>query len=427
MFCRAKNNKPQASIIPRSEHSISRRNISANALKVLYRLLDAGFSAYLVGGGVRDLLLDRSPKDFDIATDARPEQIKQLFRNCLLIGRRFRLAHIRFGRETIEVATFRSAETKRANINRHTAEHGMLLRDNVYGTLEEDAWRRDFTINALYYNIADFTVIDYCNGMADLKQKTLRIIGDPEQRFREDPVRLLRTIRFAGKLGFDIHPTTATPILTLAPLLAHVPSARLFDEVLKLFHSGEAIATFQLLRDYGLFTQLFPQTALCLEKSPRAELAEALLHAACENTDARISADKTVSPAFLFAALLWYCQQDRYLQLLNEGYVPQLARDVATREILKQQTRVISIPRRFTTAVHEIWELQRRLEQRHRRHIFSLLAHPRFRAAYDFLVLRANAEESLQACATWWTTLQNADDTTRQHLLEELKSPRRKH
>lgn len=418
--------QPEPVVIPRHEHNISRSAISPNALKVLYRLKDAGFSAYLVGGGVRDLLLERAPKDFDIATNAHPEQIKKLFRNCLLIGRRFRLAHIRFGRETIEVATFRSSQTSKKSKHLYSAEHGMLLRDNVYGTLVEDAWRRDFTVNALYYNIADFSVIDYCGGIADLKHRTLRIIGDARERFREDPVRLLRTIRFAGKLGFQIHPDTEAPITELAALLQHVPAARLFDEVLKLFHSGEALTTFQFLRHYHLFTQLFPQTAACLKKTKYATHAEHLLKTACENTDTRIRAHKTVSPAFLFAALLWYPRANLIEQYEAEGLPAQIARDAAEQEVLKQQIQQISIPRRFTQVVREIWGLQQRLQHCHRKHVLNILAHPRFRAGYDFLLLRASAGEALQKIADWWTLFQDTDTETRQMMIEKLPKPRRR-
>jgi poly(A) polymerase len=427
LFGRSKQQYPEPIIIPRTEHCISRANISPNALKVLYRLSEAGFSAYLVGGGVRDLLLGHIPKDFDIATDARPEQIKKLFRNCLLIGRRFRLAHVRFGREIVEVATFRAAETHKKSKHRHKAEHGMLMRDNVYGSLEEDAWRRDFTVNALYYNIADFSVVDYCNGMQDLQQKTLRIIGDPAQRFREDPVRLLRTIRFAGKLGLTIHPDTEILIIKLAPLLQHVPPARLFEEVLKLFHGGKALVTFDLLRHYQLFQPLFPQTANCFTQSPYAAQAETLLRAACANTDTRILSHKTVSPAFLFASLLWYCRIELAEQFMAQEEPLPVAIDRASYEILREQAKHLSVPRRFTQMVREIWDLQRYLEQRQVKYIWRLLEHPRFRAAYDFLILRTEAGEPLNELVEWWTTFQDSDSPQRQAMLEALpKKPKRK-
>ncbi|HEB98384.1 MAG TPA: polynucleotide adenylyltransferase PcnB, partial [Thiotrichales bacterium] len=250
----------QPVIIPRAEHGISRSNISPNALKVLYRLRSAGYRACLVGGGVRDLLLGREPKDFDVATDARPEEVRKLFRNCRLVGRRFRLAHVVFGREVIEVATFRGRHDAAEEGETATSEEGRILRDNVYGTIEEDAWRRDFTVNALYYDIEDFSVRDYVGGMEDLRAGVLRLIGDPEARYREDPVRMLRAVRFAVKLGFRIEPATEAPIESLAHLLFEIPPARLFEEVLKLFQGGMALETFEMLRHYDLFGKLFPLT-----------------------------------------------------------------------------------------------------------------------------------------------------------------------
>jgi poly(A) polymerase len=412
-------------IIPRSQHAISRKGINPNALKVLYRLKEAGFSAYLVGGGVRDLLLNLHPKDFDIATNARPEQIKKLFRNCLLIGRRFRLAHIRFGREVIEVATFRARETGKASQHRHTAEHGMLLRDNVYGTLEEDAWRRDFTINALYYNIADFSVVDYCGGMADLQHKVLRMIGDPIKRYQEDPVRLLRVIRFAGKLGFTIAAETANPIISLASLLQHVPPARLFDEAVKLFHNRAASTIFESLCHYGLFDQLFPQTAHCL-KSQQATQAQQLIKLTCENTERRIQEEKTISPAFLLASILWYPCAARRQTLQQEGHSLAIAQDKATHDILQIQSKRITIPRRFTLAIREIWALQSRLERQLARQIDVIATHPRFRAAYDLLVLRAEAGEPLQKSVDWWAEYQTAEAGQKEKMIQALPKPRRK-
>ncbi|MGH8513167.1 MAG: polynucleotide adenylyltransferase PcnB, partial [Gammaproteobacteria bacterium] len=290
-------------IIPRSGHIISRANIDERALKVLYRLKNAGFQAFLVGGSVRDLLLGREPKDFDVATDALPEQVRELFRNCRLIGRRFRLAHVHFGRDIIEVATFRGADAAEED-GRVLTEDGRILRDNVYGNIDNDAWRRDFTVNALYYNIEDFSVVDYVGGMDDIKAGQIRVVGNTQQRFREDPVRMLRAVRFAVKLGFSIHPQTATPIFELAPLLSEIPPARLFEEILKLFLGGCAVQTFEQLRHYGLFGQLFPQVEACLSEEeggfPHMFLARAL-----QNTDRRIAEGKPVTPAFLISALLW--------------------------------------------------------------------------------------------------------------------------
>lgn len=293
-------------VITREEHNISRKQISDNALKVLYRLNGAGFDAFLVGGGVRDLLLGQKPKDFDIATNATPEQIKQLFRNCRLIGRRFRLAHIMFGRDIIEVATFRGhhQEQKNKSISQQSKE-GMLLRDNVYGTIDEDAERRDFTINSMYYNIADYSIHDYARGIEDLEDRLIRLIGDPETRYREDPVRMLRAVRFAVKLDFDIEEDTAAPIEHMAPLLGDIPSARLFEESLKLLQSGHGLETYHLLREYNLFQQLFPTIAAHFTEDYSSH-TEQMLDLVLDSTDMRIEDGKRINPAFMFAAMLWY-------------------------------------------------------------------------------------------------------------------------
>ncbi|MGB5591837.1 MAG: polynucleotide adenylyltransferase PcnB, partial [Gammaproteobacteria bacterium] len=248
-------------MVPRPDHNVSRSQISKNALRVLYRLKDAGYKAFLVGGGVRDLLLGREPKDFDIVTDALPDQVRSLFRNSRLIGRRFRLAHVHFGREIIEVATFRAAQDADVeDLDRQTDSGGRILRDNVYGDIDEDVWRRDFTCNALYYNIADFSIWDYAGGVQDIEAGTMRLLGEPEARYREDPVRMLRAVRFAAKLGFRIDPASEAPLLELGELLAEVPAARLFDESIKLFLSGHAVQSYELLRRYNLFQHLFPAT-----------------------------------------------------------------------------------------------------------------------------------------------------------------------
>ncbi len=403
-------------IIPRSEHTISRADINPNALKVLYGLHEAGYSAYLVGGGVRDLLLNGHPKDFDVATDAHPEQIKPLFRRCLLIGRRFRLAHVYFGRDIVEVATFRADHGH--SKKKKPPTDSILLKDNVYGTLEDDVWRRDFTINALYYNIADFSIVDYCGAMSDLKQKLVRMIGDPNQRYHEDPVRLLRAVRFAGKLGFEIEPKTAEPITKLAPLLQHVPPARLFDEILKLFHSGKAEATLELMQRYHLLQYLFPQTVAALQTN--APAAETLLKATCHTTDIRINQGMHVSPAFLFASLLWHPMLVRLQHLQTENLPPNLVWHKACHAALAAQIKVISIPRRYSSAVREIWDLQPRLEKPNAKYVHAMLNHPRFRAAFDFLVLRAGSGENIGDAADWWTKFQTANEAQRHELLAEL-------
>jgi len=392
-----------ATVIPRSEHCISRANISEGALKVLYRLKNAGHEAYLVGGGVRDLLLGREPKDFDVATGARPEEVRRLFRNCRLIGRRFRLAHVRYGNEIVEVATFRGRGEPREG--ERVLVEGRLLRDNVYGTLEEDAWRRDFTVNALYYDIRDFSVVDFTGGMADLRAGVMRLIGDPEVSYHEDPVRILRAVRFAAKLGFRIHPETEAPIRTLGHLLAEVPPARLYEEVLKLFLGGYAAETFELLRHYDVFRHLFPETDACLAEEdqgfPRLLLARAL-----ENTDARIDEGKPVTPAFLFAALLWEPVRRQAAFYREEGLGEQAAMEHAGREVIARQAAHVAFPRRFSAVTHEIWSLQPRLARRRGKRALELLAHPRFRAAYDFLVLREQAGEDVGGLVQWWREAQ---------------------
>jgi poly(A) polymerase len=298
-------------VVPRAEHSVSRSAISPSALKVLYRLKDAGYQAFLVGGAVRDLLLGRNPKDFDIATNAHPEQVRELFRNCRLIGRRFHLAHVRFGQEIIEVATFRAAHTLVDEDNsvdedsrRVLDNHGRILRDNLYGSIDEDVWRRDFTANALYYNIADFSIWDYTGGVADANARLLKLIGDPETRYREDPVRMLRAVRFAAKLNFNIDEASSRPIAKLAYMLDGVPAARLFDEVTKLFLAGSALRSFELLREYALLAHLFPDLASALSQAADPT-AEKVVQLGLAGTDERVAADKSVTPAFLFAVLLW--------------------------------------------------------------------------------------------------------------------------
>ena len=394
-------------IIPRSAHQISRANISEGALKVLYRLKDGGFDAYLVGGGVRDLLLGRTPKDFDVATDARPEKVKELFRNCRLIGRRFRLAHVRFGREIVEVATFRAGHAQAAQDAGQLSDEGRILRDNVYGSMEEDAYRRDFSINGLYYNIRDFSVIDYMGAMQDLETGVVRIIGDPAVRFREDPVRILRAIRFAAKLDFVLEPQTAASMCEFAPLLKDIPPARLFDEVLKLFLNGAASRTYGLLCEFGVFEYLFPQTA----KYTAEQSGYALLEQALENTDLRLAEDKPVTPGFLFAALLWEPMQRLCARYKAQGASDYDALETAGVDVLTVQSGRVALPRRFAYMAREIWQLQPRFERRRGRRPFGLLSHPRFRAAYDFLLLRAQAGEGVDELATWWTEFQESGAT----------------
>ncbi|MBC3621393.1 polynucleotide adenylyltransferase PcnB [Vibrio metschnikovii] len=410
-------------VITRQEHNISRQLISENALKVLYRLHGAGFDAYLVGGGVRDLLLNHTPKDFDIATNATPEQIRQLFRNCRLIGRRFRLAHIMFGRDVIEVATFRGHHQE---INQHIAaqsEAGMLLRDNVYGTIDEDAERRDFTVNAMYYNIADYSIHDYAGGIEDLDDKLIRLIGDPQTRYREDPVRMLRAIRFAVKLDFDIEEDTAAPIETLAPLLKEIPSARLYEESLKMLQSGHGLETYHLMREYNLFQQLFPQVAEYFTEDYSSQ-TEQMLDLVLDSTDLRIEEGKRINPAFMFAAFLWYPMVTIAEQLMASKALNFYdAVMEASNDILDQVVKSIAIPRRHTTTIREIWQMQLRLPRRNGKRAFRLLELNKFRAGFDFLEMRGEIEGGdVQKLAKWWQTFQNAGRNMRQAMVNDLDS-----
>lgn len=361
----------------------------------------------MVGGGVRDLLLGREPKDFDVATDASPEQVRDVFRNCRLIGRRFRLAHVHFGREIIEVATFRAGQDEQPGDAQQTDE-GMLLRDNVYGTIEQDALRRDFSVNALYYNIADFSIIDYAGGMQDLQDGVLRLLGDPETRYREDPVRMLRAARFSAKLGFRLDPETDAPIAELAPLLGDIPAARLFEETLKLFMGGTAVGSFERLRQFGLFAQLFPDTESSLAQLDQ-EFPLTLVTKGLENTDNRIREEKPVTPAFLFAVLLWEPVRQRSEVLQAKGDAPYQAVMKAASEVVSRQIDRVSLPRRFSTPMQEIWALQARFTNTRGKRPSRLMAHPRFRAAYDFLLLRAAAGEADRELADWWTQYQDGN------------------
>lgn len=433
-------------VFQRQEHGISRKDISENALKVLYRLNKGGYDAYLVGGGVRDLLLHKQPKDFDIATNATPEEIKSLFRNCRLIGRRFRLAHILFGRDVIEVATFRghhsdapvkvevkdkTDEKSKQQISSKSQE-GMLLRDNVYGTIDEDAERRDFTINAMYYSAKDFTVTDYANGVEDLNNRIVRLMGDPETRYREDPVRMLRAVRFAAKLDMTIEEKTAAPIEELAPLLQDIPSARLFEESLKLLQAGQGLATYKLLRQYNLFQQLFPILADHFTEDHSSQTEQMIEHILAA-TDKRIAEDKRVNPAFIYAAMLWYPLTTRAEEIsFASGLAFYDAFMVAANDILDEQVRSIAIPRRHTTTVRDIWQQQIRFSRRSGKRAFKMMEHPKFRAAYDFMEMRSHFEgDDIVELTSWWNEFQNADRPLRGKMVQEVnddggRRPRRR-
>ena len=402
----AAEDRLQPTILPRPDHCVSRQQVWPNALKVLYRLHNSGYQALLVGGSVRDMLLGREPKDYDIATDATPEEVREVFRNCRLIGRRFRLAHVHFKDGIVEVATFRGSGSDPDGEDGDEARtpEGMVLRDNTFGTLEEDAFRRDFTVNALYYNIADFSVVDYVGGVEDLQAGRLRLIGDPESRYCEDPVRMLRAARFAAKLGFVIDPATASPIPGLTHLLEDVPAARLFEEVNKLFLGGTSVATYQLLRRFRLFERLFPETAALLAQEEE-HFPHTFLTRVFEDTDRRVADGMPVTPAFLFAALLWHPLQGERRHLEGEGMNPEDALHKAASRVLRRQTRRVSLPKRFAEGVRDIWALQARMERARGKRVLRLMGNPRFRAAYDFLSLRGRSGEAEPELVAWWKDL----------------------
>lgn len=402
-------------ITTRDKHNISRKNISDNALKVLYRLNKSGYEAYLVGGSVRDLLLGKKPQDFDIATNATPEQVRKLFHNCRLIGRRFRLAHIMFGNDIIEVATFRGHHEQeykkdRNNNDSQQAKSGMLLRDNIFGSIEEDAQRRDFTINSLYYGSTDFILRDYCGGLHDLKQGAIRLIGDPEVRYREDPVRMLRAVRFVAKLNMTISPETGEPIKAMASLLNDIPPARLFEESLKLLQGGYGYKSYLKLCEYKLFQWLFPLISKHFTEYPDSPL-ERILVKVLKNTDYRLNNDKKVNPAFLFATMFWYPLIECAKKLKQKSdFTYHEAFSLAINDILELESRSLAIPKRITIVIKEIWSLQIRLPRRDGSRAYKLMQNPKFRAAYDLLILRAEAEnnQSLQQLSHWWTQFQLA-------------------
>lgn len=423
-------------VITEDEHSIPRKYLDDNAAKVVYRLTDQGYEAYLVGGCIRDLLLKKRPKDFDVATSAHPEEAHELFKRSRLIGRRFKLLHVRFGRDIIEVATFRaghdSADDDADEIQGKQADSGLILRDNVYGSIEDDAARRDFTINALYYCVNKHAIYDYTQGYEDLKKGLIRMIGDPESRYREDPVRMLRAVRFAAKLGFAMEPATEAPIRPLAHLLQNIAAARLFDEVLKLLQSGHGVASLQQLRDYNLLEQILPLTAKTLASQDTQ--AEALIINGLKNTDRRLQQRKSVTPAFLFATLLWHPLVARMeaLQKDNPRMPAMIALNQAANDVLGAQVKRTAIPRRFSTPIREIWELQLRLPKRFGNKAEQLIEHPRFRAAYDLLLLREQSGEALDNLGQWWTEYQSANAEQRQAMTNALnkdkpaRKPRRR-
>ncbi|MCW9032148.1 MAG: polynucleotide adenylyltransferase PcnB [Gammaproteobacteria bacterium] len=402
-------NNSAPKIIHRKEHALSRKDISEHALKVLYRLKKASYEGFLVGGGVRDLLLGLHPKDFDVATNATPEQVRKLFGNCRLIGRRFRLAHVHFGRDIIEVATFRTSHDQAGsdqNSGDGVTKDGMIVRDNVFGSLEDDAWRRDFTVNALYYNIYDFSIVDYTGGLKDIENKNIRIIGDADERLQEDPVRMLRAVRFAAKLNFKIEDSLSASIKANIHLLDGVPTARLFEEVLKLFLHGHALASYELLKEYDLLKHLFRQTADNLDDTGDRFITQALI-----NTDVRIKQNKPIAPAFLYAALLWPAVKAEMDELKYEDLSLLQVYQIAGQNVLENQLKQILIPKRFGIPMREIWTMQARLASRKGKRPLKLLPVPRFRASYDFLLLREQSGETqLKELCEWWTDIQQVSE-----------------
>ncbi|MCK5726221.1 MAG: polynucleotide adenylyltransferase PcnB [Thiotrichaceae bacterium] len=406
-------------------HSITKKDLCPRAIKVLESLNKAGHEAYLVGGAVRDLLLDKTPKDFDIATAAHPEEVKRTFRNSRLIGRRFRLAHVYFGREYLEVATFRAPHDAGSENAGKTANDGRITHDNVYGTLEEDALRRDFTINALFYDLKNKEIKDYAGGIQDIQDKQIRLIGDPEVRYREDPVRMLRAIRFAVKLDFTIHPETEAPIYKMGSLLKNIAPARLFDEALKLFHGGQALETFQALRRYDLFQYLFPQTENdLLEEQDESFLT--FIEQALKNTDQRINSGMSTTPAFLYSVLLWARVQQRFMLYRESGQPIYQSTHLAATDALNEQVKSTAIPRRFSNVSREIWILQSRFERKDCGSSLALIEHRRFRAAYDFHCLRAQAGHIDISECEWWTEFQKLNHEEQLEQCKEFARPRKK-
>ncbi|WP_243389198.1 polynucleotide adenylyltransferase PcnB [Conservatibacter flavescens] len=421
-------------IIKASTHGVSPRLISKHALTVVEKLHRHGYEAYVVGGCLRDILLGKKPKDFDIATNARPDQIQNIFqRQCRLVGRRFRLAHIMFGRDIIEVATFRANhdEIKNNHQARQSAE-GMLLRDNVYGTLEQDAARRDFTVNALYYDPQRNELHDYYNGIDDLKAGKLRLIGDPVVRYQEDPVRMLRAIRFMAKLDMFLDQASRQPIKQLAPLLKNIPPARLFDESLKLLQNGYGVKTYGLLREYGLFDPLFP-TLIPYFTEKEDSLAERMILTALNSTDERIADNLRINPAFLFAAFFWYPLREKVDILKNEGGLNNHdAYALAGNDIIALFCRSLAAPRRHTAVIRDIWSLQLQLIKRTGQYPVRTMTHPKFRAAFDLLAMRAEVEggETIEL-ATWWHEYQLSNPQQRENLVDAQQKrqpkPRKKY
>jgi poly(A) polymerase len=420
----ASSSRPR--IIPREQHGIARDHIHPCALKVTSGLQEAGYAAFIVGGAARDLLLGLEPKDYDVATDATPEEVRSIFRRSRIIGRRFQLVHVMCGAETVEVSTFRGGPSESDengnSLHAHADEHGRLLRDNVFGSQEEDAKRRDFTVNALFFDPVREELWDYLNGYEDIKVRHLRIIGDPVRRYREDPVRMLRVVRLAAKLDLQIDQDTAAPIGDLAPLLRNVPPSRLFEEMLKLLLSGHALSCVLDLRSRGLHHGLLPMLDVILEQP----LGERFITLALKNTDERVRQEKPVSPGFLFAALLWHEVLANWNARQSAGEKPIHALHQAMNDVLAVQNENLAIPRRYDAIMKEIWAMQPRFTGRSGRRPFRLLEHPRFRAAYDFMLLRCQSGEIDMELGKWWEAFQHATAGEREAMLLKDDMPRKR-
>lgn len=415
------SNDGNQTVLNSQQHSLSQHKISKHAREVIKVLQKNNFEAYAVGGCVRDLLLDLNPKDFDIATNATPQQVKRLFRRSRIVGRRFQIVHVQFGRELIEVTTFRSNNTSK-NGKVQQAESGLLTRDNMFGSIYDDASRRDLSVNALYYDTENNTLHDFCDGLEDLAKRKIRIIGNPATRYSEDPVRLLRVLRFAAKLGFQIDHKTQKPIVKMAPSLQQVSAPRMFDETLKLFMGGYGLAVFQLLFEYRLFAQLVPQTSQLIDQGQPN--AKKMVEQALINTDLRIRSNQRVTPAFIYAALLWPAVQKTASEYERQGHPAVSAMNKAANEVIGNQIPITAIPRRFTMAMREIWSMQLSLVKRGGNRANRSMENPRFRAAYDFILLREQTGESLNGLGDWWTLYQDADDDERQAMIQKINSHR---
>jgi poly(A) polymerase len=404
---------PSAGKIKRSKHALSRKQLSKNAVKVLYRLSKSGYQAYLVGGGVRDVLLQRSSKDYDVATDATPEQIRKCFVNSRIIGRRFRLVHVYFHGEIIEVSTFRAAADQADE-----AELQMIRSDNTFGSLEDDVWRRDFTVNALYYNIADFSILDLVGGMADLKRRKLRMIGDPVQRFHEDPIRLLRAIRFAAKLNFKMEPQLDQAVRELPHLLSEVPGSRLLHEFEKLYFSGYAAVTFKVMEQYGYLKVTVPGLASCLQQD-QSRVGRQLIDLALEATDCRYADKQSLNPGFLLAVMMWPVFQLKLASAQQQDERFFRAVHQAMQQTVIEQSRSISIPKRYVNIIHSVWLLQYYFINRRPKRIYFVLQHRYFRAAIDLMELRVAAGESgLAEIAKWWRGLSTAKRSAQEKVIK---------